>query len=417
MLILRKCFLRLAFILGVFAWAMQPSIASAADPIKFGMGAQLSGPLAGNGRAMIVAMEIWAEEVNAKGGILGRPVELVYYDDQSNPGNVPLIYTKLLTVDDVDILMGMSTNLIAPVLPMVIQKKRLIMAMFAIGLNRRFEYPRFFQMQPFGPNGEDAMTRGFFEVIRTLDPAPKTIGLIGADAEFAKTILDGARATAKELGLEVVYDEVYPPNSVDLTPVLRSLQAAKPEIVMVASYPADSVNIIRGAKEIGLQARMFGGAMVGLQYAAVKTQLGSDLNGVFTFDIYTPAPALQFDGTKEFLEKYQARAAAEGTDALGFYGPLFAYASMQVLEQAITQADTLDEGKIAEVLHAETFKTIVGDVKFGKDGEWAKPRILGVQFQGLEGGDIEQFRQPGHEIVNYPPEYKSGEPIFPYPPQ
>ncbi len=406
-----------AALLLAFAWIVLPSGARAAEPIKIGIDAQLTGGLAGNGRAMLTAMQIWTEDVNAKGGVLGRPIELVFYDDQSNPGLVPGIYAKLLTVDKVDFLIGMSTNEIAPALPLVIQKKKIIMALFAIGLNRQFKYPKYFQMQPFGPNGPDAMTRGYFEVANTLDPKPQTIAMVGADAEFSKTILEGARASAHAMGLKIVYDQVYPPNTVDLAPVVRAIQATKPDLVLVASYPPDSVSIIRSAREVGLHTRMFGGALIGIQYAAVKKQLGESLNGVFGFEIYTPAKALQFDGTQEFLKKYQARAVTEGADVLGFYGPPFAYAAMQVLGQAISEVGTVDQDKVAQQLHTGTFKTIVGDVKFGSDGEWAKPRILSVQYQNLKGNDVAQFEVPEHTVVMYPPEYRSGDPQIPYDPK
>jgi branched-chain amino acid transport system substrate-binding protein len=389
----------------------------AAEPIKFGLGAQLTGGLAGNGKAIILAMQIWAEDVNAKGGLLGRPVQLVYYDDQSNPGLVPGIYTKLLTVDKVDFLLGMSTNLIAPALPIVIRKKKLIMAMFAIGLNRQFNYPLYFQIQPFGPNGPDAMTHGFFDVAMHLEPKPRTIAMIGADAEFAKTILEGARASANAQGLKIVYDQVYPPNTVDLTPILRAVQATKPDLVLVASYPPDSVGVIRSAKEIGLETRLFGGSLTGLQYAAVKKQLGENLNGVLGFEIYTPEPSMQFEGIGEFLKKYQARAAADGSDSLGYYGPPYAYAAMQVLGQAITKAGSIDQDAVAKEIHVSTFKTVVGDIKFGPDGEWAKPRIITVQYQNLKGNELAQFQEPGHAVVLYPPEFKSGNVQTPYSPR
>lgn len=411
-LYLSRIFTTVVCALGILA---MPIAAQAADPIKIGIGAQLTGGLAGNGKAMVAAMQIWAEETNAAGGLLGRQVQLIYYDDQSNPGVVPGIYTKLLTVDKVDFLVGMSTNLIAPALPIVIQKKKVMLALFAIGLNRQFNYPRYFQMQPFGPNGPDAMTRGFFETAKTLVPKPQTIAMIGADAEFAKTVMEGARLSAKEQGLKIVYDQVYPPNIVDLTPVLRAVQATKPDIVLVASYPPDSVGVIRAAKEIGLHAQLFGGSLTGLQYAAVKKQLGDNLNGVLGFEIYTPS--MNLPGIQEFLTKYRARAASEGTDELGFYGPPYAYATLQVLAQAIKKVGSIDQDAVAKEIHADTFKTIVGDVKFGSDGEWAKPRIITVQYQNLVGADLQQFNDPKKMVVLYPPEFKSGVVQTPYSPK
>ena len=164
--------------------------ALAADPIKIGFAMQLTGPLAGNGKAALLGAQIWADEVNKAGGLIGRPVELVVYDDQSNPGLVPGIYSKLLDVDKVDLLLSNNTNQTMPAMPTIIQRKRLIMGMFALAVNEQFKYPGYFQIQPYGPNGKDALTRGYFENAMTMNPKPTTVALVGADAEFSKNALD-----------------------------------------------------------------------------------------------------------------------------------------------------------------------------------------------------------------------------------
>src|SRR5205814_3963898 len=105
----------------------------AADPITIGFGMALTGPLAANGKMSLLAMKIWEEDVNAKGGLLGRQVKLVYYDDQSNPSTVPGIYTKLLEVDKVDLVVGgYATNMVAPALPVMMQKKKLFIGLLAL---------------------------------------------------------------------------------------------------------------------------------------------------------------------------------------------------------------------------------------------------------------------------------------------
>jgi branched-chain amino acid transport system substrate-binding protein len=388
--------------------------AFAADPIKIGFGIQLTGPLAASGKAALLGAQIWAEEVNKAGGLIGRPVELVYYDDQSNPGLVPGLYSKLIDVDKVDLLMANTTNQTAPAMPLIIQKKRLIMAMFALAVNEPFKYPGFFQMQPFGPNGKESMSRGYFEGAATIDPKPQTIALVGADAEFAKSSLEGARAHSARMGLKIVYDKVYPPNTVNFTPVLRSLQATSPDLVFVASYPADTVGIIRTAHEIKLGAKMFGGTLVGCQYTAVKQQLGEALNGVVGYEQYVPEPTINFPGIDEMLRKYQARAAEQGVDPLGYYVPPSAYASLQILGEAVVKTNGLDQRKLWEYIHANSFETVVGDVKFGSDGEWIEPRLLTVQFRDVKGNDFQQFTQPGKEVIIYPPKYQSGNLQYPF---
>ena len=126
--------------------------ARAADPIKVGFSMALTGGVAPNGKQNLLALEIWRDDVNAKGGILGRPVELIYYDDQSNPNNVPGIYTKLLSVDKVDLLLGpYATNMIAPAMPVIMQANKLTISLLAIGVNRHFNYSKYFSMVPVGP--------------------------------------------------------------------------------------------------------------------------------------------------------------------------------------------------------------------------------------------------------------------------
>jgi branched-chain amino acid transport system substrate-binding protein len=388
--------------------------ARAADPIKIGFGMQLTGPLAGNGKAALLGAQIWADEVNKAGGLIGRQVELVAYDDQSNPGLVPGIYSKLLDVDKVDLLLSNNTNQTAPAMPTIIQHKRLIMGMFALAINEQFKYPGYFQIQPYGPNGKDSLTRGFFDNAIAMDPKPTTVALVGADAEFAKNALEGARAQAKRLGLTVVYDKVYPPTTVNFTPVLKALQATSPDLVFVASYPSDTVGIIRTAHEINLEPKVFGGAMVGTQYAAIKQQLGEALNGVVSFEQYIPEPTVKFPGIEEMLKKYQAKAAEVGVDALGYYVPAFVYSALQVLGEAVTKTGGLDQQKLISYIHSNTFQTVVGDITFGPDGEWVEPRMFAVQFRNIKGNDIQQFTQAGKEVIIFPPKYKSGDLIYPF---
>jgi branched-chain amino acid transport system substrate-binding protein len=388
--------------------------AFAAEPIKVGFGIQLTGPLAASGKAALLTSQIWAEEINKAGGLIGRPVELVFYDDQSNPGLVPGIYSKLLDVDKVDLLLSNTTNQTAPAMPTIIQRKRMIMAMFGLAVNEQFKYPGFFQIQPFGPNGKDAMTRGFFEVAATMDPKPTTVALVGADAEFAKNAIEGARDHAKRLNLKIVYDKFYPPNTVNFTPVLKSLQATNPDLVFVASYPADTVGIIRTAHEIKLEAKQFGGVLVGTQYAAIKQQLGEALNGIVGYEQYLPEPTVNFPGIDGMLKKYQARAAEQGVDQLGYYVPPFVYAALQILGEAVTKTSGLDQQKLWEYIHANPFKTVVGDIKFGPDGEWVEPRLFTVQFRNVKGNDYQQFTQAGKEVIIYPPKFKSGNLEYPY---
>jgi len=406
---------RLGFACVAMVLAAVASPALAADPVKIGFSMSLTGGLAGGGKSALLAIQMWAEDVNAKGGLLGRPVQLVFYDDQTNSAQVPAIYTKLLDVDKVDfVISAYATNQIAPAMPIVMQRNLVFMALFGTGVNDNFNYPRYFQILPNGPDTKLAPSLGFLETAMTMNPKPQTIALVGADTEYAQTVLAGARETVGKLGLKLVYDKSYPPNTVDFAPVVRAIQAANPDVVFVASYPPDSVGMVRAANEIGLKPKMFGGGMIGLAFTPIKLQLGHLLNGIVAYDVYEPEPTMKFPGVEEFLKRYQERAQKEGVDPLGYYLPPFAYSEMQVLAEAVTRVGSLDQGKIADYIHKTTFHTIVGDVTFAPNGEWAKSRVLFVQYRDIKDNDIEQFRQGGKTPILYPPEYKTGDLVYPY---
>jgi len=389
--------------------------AKADEAIKIGFGMALTGPLAANGKMSLVAMQIWENDINAKGGLLGRPVKLVYYDDQSSPAQVPSIYAKLLDIDKVDLIVsGYASTQIAAALPVAIQRKKLFISLFGTGINETFNYPKYFSMIPNGPTPKPAFTRGFFKVAEVQTPRPQTIALAHADAEFGQNACEGARENAKTSGFKVVYDRSYPPTTTDFNPIVRAIQATNPDLLVICSYPLDTVGMVRAMKEVDFKPKMWGGAMVGLQATVFKQQLGPLLNGVVNYDTWLPVKSMEFPGAMELLKKYQERAKAAGTDPLGYYMPVWAYAYLQVLGDAITASKSLNDDVLADYIHKTRFATVVGDVKFGKQGEWEEERTLAAQFQNITGNSIDDFRELKTEVIIYPPKYKSGEVIYPY---
>jgi len=383
--------------------------------IKIGSSMAMTGGLGPNGKSALLAWKIWEEDVNAKGGLLGRKVKLIFYDDQSNPSTVPGIYTKLLDVDKVDLVVGgYATAMLAPAMPVIMQHKKTFIGLLGLAVNSEFNYPNYFVMIPSGPDPKPAFTQGFFEIAMAQNPKPKTVAIVAADQEFSRNASDGARQNAKKYGLQVVYDKSYPPSTTDYSSIVRAIQATNPDVVVVCSYPPDSVGIIRAVNEIGFKPKLIGGGMVGPQNTAMKAQLGPLLNGFVNYDFWLPVPKMQFPGVDELMKKYQARAGSEGVDSLGYYMAPQAYAQLQVLEQAITATKSLDDQKLADYIRANTFKTVLGDVKFGKGGEWAQPRVLQIQFQNVKGNDAAQFKDVQTQVVLTPSEYKSGDVVYPY---
>jgi branched-chain amino acid transport system substrate-binding protein len=399
----------------VVACAADGAAAQSGEPIKIGFSMAMTGGLAANGKSALLAQKIWEEDINAKGGLLGRPVKLIFYDDQSNPATVPGIYTKLLDVDKVDLLIGpYATAQIAPAMPIVIQRNKLFIGLLGLAVNTEFNYANYFAMIPSGPDPKPSFTKGFFDTAMAQTPKPQSVAIVAADQEFSRNASDGARENAKKAGLKIVYDKSYPPSTTDFAPIVRAIQATNPDLVVLCSYPPDSVGLVRSINEIGFKPKMVGGAMVGPQATALKTQLGPALNGFVNYDFWLPVPKMMFPGVEALIKKYQARAPAEGVDLLGYYMAPWGYAQLQVLQQAIEATKSLEDKKLADFIRANSFKTVLGDVRFGKNGEWAESRVLQVQFHDVKGNDVEQFRTMGTQTLLTPEAYNSGSVIFPF---
>ena len=390
------------------------SCAAAADPLRIGLSLSLSGPTAAAGKQVLSGLEIWRDDVNAKGGLLGRPVELVYYDDQGNPSNAPAIYAKLMGVDKVDLLIGpYSTNVIAAAMPAIVQANRTTIGIFGLGANQSFKYPKYFSMNSQGPSPAN-YSKCVFDLAAAQQPKPTRVALIGAEVEYSRNALDGARENAKAMGFEIVFERTYPLSTTEFTPLVRAMQAANPDVVFAATLPIDTTGIIRAASEAAFKPKLIGGAMLGLLVTGIKQQLGSKINGYISNEFYIPAPSLQFTGTKDMMEEYQKRAGALGTDPLGYTYPPYAYAAGQILAKAVTETGSLDDDKLADYIRTHAFDTVIGPIEFGANGEWKTPRIICVQFQGISGSDLGQFKDWSRQVVVYPPEYASGKLIYPF---
>src|SRR5215475_1525939 len=167
---LARAFATLAACVLLFAGA---AWAQSGEPIKIGYGISQTGGLAPNGKSALLAQKIWEEDINAKGGLLGRPVKLIYYDDQSSPSTVPGIYTKLLDVDKVDLVIGAyATAMLAPAMPIVIQRNKVFLGLLGLAVNSEFDYPNYFAMIPSGPDPKPAFTKGFFDSAMAQNPKP-----------------------------------------------------------------------------------------------------------------------------------------------------------------------------------------------------------------------------------------------------
>jgi len=382
-------------------------------PIKIGQSMPLTGGLAGGGKPSLLGIEIWRDDVNAKGGLLGRKIELITYDDKSSASETPAIYSKLLDIDKVDLLFApYATVPTAPIMPLAKQRGMVLIGNFSFQVNSKVGHDMWFNNAPWGP--ADAWASSFLEIGQKA--GGKTVALLTADQEFAQNLAKTAREVAGKRSMPIVYDQAYPPNTVEFSSIVRALSAAKPDIVYVASYPPDSAGILRAVNEIGVgdNVKLFGGGMVGLQFGPVMEKMGSLLNGVVNFNTWLPEPGMYYEGTKAFFDEYSKRAVTAKVDPLGYYLAPFGYASGQLIEAAVKATGSLDQKAIAQYLHSHETQTIVGPIAFSADGERKETATLQAQFQGIVDNNMDQFKKPGKQVILFPEKMKSGNLITPF---
>lgn len=385
------------------------------QPIKIGYCLSLSGALASNGKTAQLAHKIWQENVNKSSKLLGRPVDLVCLDDQTNPKLVEDLYRHLLDVEEVDLVIGgYGDNSVAPAMPLIIERNRFFIGLMALAVNAKFNYPQYFTMIPTGPHPNTALSEGFFEVAGRQSPKPETVAILVADAPFSQSPVQGAKENLSGQNMRVIYENRYPLSTTDFSPYMEELKKLNPDVVFLCAYINDSIGLLKAVNAAGLAPKVLGGAMIGPQNGIVKHELGPLLNGLVNYEYWLPVPSLENPQIKSLIGTYQSRAEAAGADPLGYYVAPMAYAQMQVLEQAINAVGNLEDGALAEYTSKATFNTVLGKVTFGAGGSWAQPRVLTVQFRDIHSNDISEFKKANTEAVVYPLEISSDSLIYPY---
>jgi branched-chain amino acid transport system substrate-binding protein len=385
------------------------------QPIKIGYCLSLSGPLASNGKTARLAHQIWQEDVNRRGGLLGRPVQMICIDDATDPKRVPEIYKKLLDEEKVDLVTGgYGDNSVAPAMPLIIERKRYLVALMALAVNASFAYENYFVMIPTGPRPTEALTEGFFALAAEQSPKPQTMVILAADAPFSKGPVAGANEHARRHGFRILSEERYPLATEDFTPLISKLKPSSPDILFLCSYLNDSAGLLRAINKVGLAPKIVGGAMIGPQNGSIKAELGPLLNGLVNYEYWLPVPKMMYPGVSEMIAEYQSRAAAEGADPLGYYVAPQAYAQMQIVEQAVTATGSLDDAKLAQFTRDHSFRTILGELKFGAGGGWSEARVLQVQYRNIKGNELSNFKQAETQAVVWPPSLASAAFIYPY---
>ena len=235
-----------------------------AKPVRIGYCLSLTGPLAGNSRSAKLAHDIWQEDVNAAGGLLGRPVELICHDDHADASIIPDIYQRLIDVTGVDIVVGgYGTNSVVAAMPLIIQRQRFFVGLMGLGVNNTFRYPHYFAMIPTGPDPNTSLTEGFFELASQQSPKPEKMALLSADAEFSINPIIGAKDNAKKYGFRIVHEAVYPLSTSDFAPFIDKVAESECDILFLCSYLSDSIKLVQAVRSHAFHPKMVGGAMIG----------------------------------------------------------------------------------------------------------------------------------------------------------
>jgi branched-chain amino acid transport system substrate-binding protein len=330
-------------------------------PLRIGYCLSLSGALASNGKTARLAHQIWQENVNANGKLLGRPVELVCLDDQTNPKLVADLYQRLLDVEKVDVVVGgYGDNSVAPAMPLIMERKRFFLGLMALAVNAKFNYPQYFVMIPTGPHPHLALTEGFFQIAGQQNPKPETVAILVADAPFSQSPAQGAKDNLARQGMRVVFEGKYPLSTTDFTSYMDDLKMINPEVLFFCSYINDSIGLVKAMNVAGLSPKLVGGAMIGPQNGVAKAELGALLNGLVNYDYWLPVPSLMNPQIQSLIATYQSRAEKTGADPLGYYVAPLAYAQLQVLEQAIRAVGSTDDAALSDYTRKATFDTVFG---------------------------------------------------------
>ncbi len=377
--------------------------AVAADPIRIGLSLSLTGPTSPAGKQVLAGLEIWRDDVNAKGGLLGRPVELVYYDDQGSPANAPGIYAKLMGVDKVDLLIGpYSTNVIAAAMPAIIQSKRTTIGIFGLGANKAFQYPRYFSMNSQGPSPAN-YSKCVFDLAIEQTPKPTRVALIGADVEYSRNALDGARENAK----------MHRPRN----RVRADLSALDDRVHLGRAGNAGGQSRHRFRRNA---ADRHGGHHARSQRDQLQAEddRRRDAGTAGHRDQAAARPADQrlhqqrilHSGAQPAVRRHQAddgripEACARHLASIRSATPIrhMPMRRGRSSRKAVSETKSFDDETLAAYIRKTTFDTVIGPISFGPDGEWTKPRIICIQFQGITGGDLDQFKDWSRQVVVYP---------------
>ena len=374
----------------VFAALPQP--VAAQTPIKIGASMSVTGTYAKPGTYQKQGYDVCIDELNAKGGILGRKVELVIYDDQSTPATAVRLYEKLITEDKVDAVMGPYSSAVSEAVANVTEKYKKVMVAPLAATTSIFKKGRKYIFMVITP--AENYLDGLIDM--AAKRGLKTVAIINEDTLFPKASAAGTAEAAKKRGMQVVLQEAYPKGNTDFSALLVKIKAANPDVIAAGTYFDDAVAITRQMKELNVNPKMFGLTVGGdlPEFNDLLKQNAEYIYGSTQWDESLPYP-----GQKEFLAAYKAKFKGQEPS----YHTAAGYAGCLIYAEAVKKAGTLDADKVRDQLLKMEIKTAFGEYKVEPDGFQIAHKMVMLQWQD------------GKRIVVWPDDLSNGKPRYPTP--
>ena len=377
--------------------ASLPLPAAAQTPIKIGASMSVTGTYAKPGSYQKEGYDVCIDELNAKGGLLGRKVELVIYDDQSQPATAVKLYEKLITEDKVDAVMGPYSSAVSEAVANVTEKYKKVMVAPLAATTSIFKKGRKYIFMVITP--AENYLDGLIDM--AAKRGLKTVAIINEDTLFPKASAAGTAEAAKKRGMQVVLQEAYPKGNTDFSALLVKIKAANPDVIAAGTYFDDAVAITRQMKELNVNPKMFGLTVGGdlPEFYDLLKQNAEYVYGSTQWDETLPDPGPRLvKGQKEFLAAYTKKFKHEPS-----YHAAAGYAGCLIYGEAVKRAGTLDADKVREQLLKMEIKTAFGDYKVDADGFQVAHKMVMLQWQD------------GKRVVVWPDDLAGGKARYPTP--
>jgi len=366
--------------------------ATAQGPIRIGASLSLTGTYAKLGKNQHEGYQLCEKELNAKGGVLGRKVQFVVYDDQSMPATAVRLYEKLITEDKVDAIMGPYSSPVTEAAVNVTEKYKKVMVAPLAATTSIFKKGRKYIFMVISP--AEVYLEGLLDM--AAKRALKTVAVVNEDTLFSKAAASGAVELAKKKGLQVVFTEAYPKGNTDFSALLTKLKAANAEVLAAATYFDDAVALTRQMKELDVNPKMYG-VTVGGDLPEFYDTLKQ--NAEYIYGATQWEPTLPYPGNQEWHETYKKEFGHEPS-----YHSAAGYAGCVIYAEAAKRANTLDADRVREQLLKLETRTIFGDYKVDADGFQVAHKMVTFQWQKEKKATV------------WPDELAKAKPLFPTPP-